>query len=234
MKIKSIFLFPGYFLNSYVQSWQFLGPFHGLVHLLKETWYHRRYSVFTPYLKANLATTKELSSGKDSIENEPGPYTWFLSGLRKVNLPAHHISFLDIGCGTGRFIGVAIQLGFPFVAGIDLDKEGLKIAEQNALLSQRKSRSPSKYVLTFADAAYYEIPPEINLIYFFNPFGPVTMERVINNILNSHAGRKRDIYIIYAFPKFEDLFLANGFNIEYSEYDKKRKTLSVLKLPLAH
>ena len=206
-------------------------PWVALSWLVQENYYQFKYKISTPYLGENLNSTIMLAAEKDAYENMPGSYFLFHTGLKKINLEPKLISFLDVGCGTGRFVSVAIQHTFLFSRGIDLDSAGLRIAAQNAVISGRRAGDQNSYEIINCDASLYDIPGDVNVIYFFNPFGEKTMQHVVSNITKSYALKPRNIYVIYIIPVFEALFLRTGFKLIYSLSHKNQKSLSVLKLP---
>lgn len=87
-------------------------------------------------------------------------------------------------------MAAAISIGFHKVSGIDLDKEGL----QNATVACNeisKRFNNSDFEIDNIDAATYDIPNSINVIFMFNPFGKKTMIEVIKiseRVLNYHRG----------------------------------------------
>ena len=134
----------------------------------------------------------------------------------------HH--FLDIGCGKGRALCVAAHKGFIKVTGIDLSRDLCDKAKEN--LSITKQKVP---LLDFAvinnDAFYFEIPADVDCIFFFNPFDEVIMSGVVKNILSSIHQHPRKISAVYVNPMHKELFLKAGFNEVY--YSKKMKYLEV-------
>ena len=136
----------------------------------------------------------------------------------------HPSHFLDIGCGKGRALCVAAHKGFMKVSGIDLSKELCDKAKENLGITKEK-----KPLLDFSiinnDAFYFEIPADVDCIFFFNPFDEIIMSGVVKNILNSLQQHQRKISIAYVNPLHKELFLKAGFSEVY--YSKKMKYLEV-------
>lgn len=128
--------------------------------------------------------------------------------------------FLDLGCGKGRTLVVAAYYGFRKVTGVDFSKAFCE--EALALVNSVKKTYPStEFKLVHQDAFYFDIPPDVNAIYLFNPFDEVIMSGVVSNIVKSQAEFPRTIYILYINPQFEKLFKEEGFTREY-HYAKLR------------
>ena len=138
--------------------------------------------------------------------------------LEHVNLYPHNKHFLDIGCGKGRAMVVAAHFGFTNISGIDFSKEFCVKAEEHL---QQLAIKNIRTSVQHADAFYYKIPVETEVIFLFNPFDDVIMSGVVENILMSHEQRPRSIYVVYMNPQQKDLFTEAGFSTVY-EYRKMK------------
>ena len=137
--------------------------------------------------------------------------------------PFYH--FLDIGCGKGRALCVAAHKGCMKLTGIDLSKELCDKAKENLNITKQKIPALNFSVIN-NDAFYFEIPADVDCIFFFNPFDEIIMSGVVKNILKSLQQHPRKISLIYVNPLHKELFLKAGFNEVY--YNKKMKYLEVL------
>ena len=137
-----------------------------------------------------------------------------------TNKPINH--FLDIGSGKGRALCVAASKGFKQVTGIDFSRELCDMAKEN--LAVTKQKIPSlQYNIVNNDAFYFEIPDDVDCIFFFNPFDEIIMSAVVNNILTSLQNHPRNINIIYVNPLHKELFIKAGFKEIW--HSKKMKYL---------
>ncbi|MEJ7625383.1 MAG: class I SAM-dependent methyltransferase [Ferruginibacter sp.] len=122
--------------------------------------------------------------------------------------------FIDIGCGKGRVLCVAAHFGMKKISGIDFSKEFCARAKLN--IEKVKTNLPHlQYKIHNNDAFYYDIPPDADCIFFFNPFDKVIMSGVINNINTSLEEYPRAMTIIYLNPMSKELFIAIGFKEIY-------------------
>ncbi len=138
--------------------------------------------------------------------------------------PKQQAHFLDIGCGKGRALCVAAHQGFRTVTGIDFAKDLCVAANEN--LSITKQNIPAlNYKVINNDAFYFEIPDDVDCIFFFNPFDEFIMSAVVNYICTSLQENPRKLNIIYVNPLHKEYFLKAGF-IE-TWYIKKMKYLEV-------
>lgn len=145
--------------------------------------------------------------------------------------PSNH--FLDIGCGKGRVLCVAAQLGYSKLTGIDFSKDLCEEATAN--LEHTKIKFPDlQYTIITKDAMNYEIPKDADRIFLFNPFDIVVMGAVVYNIMESAQEYPRDIYVIYANPIYAELFIDEGFEEVFHTKAMKYLEASILKLPALH
>ncbi|MEP7254744.1 MAG: class I SAM-dependent methyltransferase [Ferruginibacter sp.] len=135
--------------------------------------------------------------------------------------------FLDIGSGQGRALCIAASKGFKQVTGIDFSKELCDAAKAN--LTVTKQKIPSlQFSIINNDAFYFEIPDDVDCIFFFNPFDEIIMSAVVNNILTSLQSHPRKINIIYVNPLHKELFIKADFKETW--YSKKMKYLEAVIL----
>lgn len=141
------------------------------------------------------------------------------------NKPLKH--FLDMGCGKGRAMCMAAHYGFNKVTGIDLSKDLCLAAEANLTLT--KKRFPQlHYKVINNDAFYYDIPGDIDCIFFFNPFDEIIMSAVVNNIFESLQDNPRKLKIIYVNPLHKEQFIKAGYRETW--YSKKMKYIEAVIL----
>jgi 16S rRNA G966 N2-methylase RsmD len=101
--------------------------------------------------------------------------------------------FIDYGSGKGAAIIHAKKLGFRQTIGVEFAKELNDIAVKNI-----EKMNLLNVESIYADATTYQVPNNVSVIYFFNPFDKVVMEKVIDNLLQQKENFLNDVYIIYA------------------------------------
>ncbi len=103
--------------------------------------------------------------------------------------------FIDYGSGKGAALIHASQMGFKEVYGIEFAKE-----LNDTSLDNIKKLNLTNIHSLHQDATTFMPPKETTVIYFFNPFDEVVMEKVIENILEVKSSFLEDVYIIYGRP----------------------------------
>lgn len=104
---------------------------------------------------------------------------------------------VDLGCGKGRVLLVAAELGFEEVRGVEFAEELCATARRNCERYFGRKRLSTRFHVEHADAANYEIKPSEHLFFMFNPFDHIVMGRVLDNIQRSCAQYPRRVMILY-------------------------------------
>lgn len=107
--------------------------------------------------------------------------------------------FIDYGSGKGAALVHAREAGFEKVYGVEFAKE----LHETALRNIQKLGLDHIY-LYHEDATRFAPPVETTLIYFFNPFDEVVMERVSQQIQKSRFDSD-EVYIIYGRATCSDI-----------------------------
>jgi len=119
--------------------------------------------------------------------------TQLVNDLEKlIAKPLKKNVFVDYGSGKGAAIIHAKQIGFERTIGIEFAKELHEQAVKNI-----KKLELENVESLYADAASYILSNDISLIFFFNPFDEVVMQKVIDNIVTQKESFKNDVYVIY-------------------------------------
>ena len=129
---------------------------------------------------------------------EPTAYS-VLERLAESGFFSHADTVLDYGCGKGR---VGFFLSYRTKArtiGIEYDEHIYRDALANRITAV--SRVKPDFVLTRAEE--YEVPPEVNRCYFFNPFSVEILRKVIARIIDSWYERPREIFLFFYYPADE-------------------------------
>ena len=104
--------------------------------------------------------------------------------------------FLDIGCGLGRSLVVANELGFVDLNGVDISDDLISKCRNNMIKAGISPR------LSCSDVAKFEIPSGRLAIFLFNPFGEERMRDLVTKLLL----REQETLVIYHNPKYSECF----------------------------
>ncbi len=120
-----------------------------------------------------------------------------------LNEDLQSFTFFDLGCGKGRALLVASNLGFEQVIGVEFARELADIAKANL----EKMRIANATVIQ-SDAADFHFPNNDIVVFLNNPFGREVMRKVVANLRTVRAGR---LYVIYRVPMCPDAFDGSDF-----------------------
>lgn len=107
--------------------------------------------------------------------------------------------FVDFGSGMGRVVVLAATYPFRKVIGVELTAELHEIAEENIRNARRRLRCKD-IELNQMDAREYVVPPEVTVIFCWNPFGKEVLEKVFENVWKSVQESPREVVLLYTYP----------------------------------
>ena len=128
----------------------------------------------------------------------PTPYS-VLERLADSGLIRKGDVLLDYGCGKGR---VGFFLSYRVKAktiGIEYDER----IYQGALENRKNTVSGIKPDFVLTRAEEYEVPPEVNRCYFFNPFSEEILRKVMARIIESWYDDPREVFLFFYYPADE-------------------------------
>lgn len=131
---------------------------------------------------------------------EPTPYS-VLERLAQSGRIRKKQVLLDYGCGKGRVdFFLAYQAGCRSI-GIEYDDRIYEKAVEN----QKAAVSSGRVRMEQANAEMFPVPPEVDRIYFFNPFSVEILQKVMNRILDFYYEQMRPIQLFFYYPSDEYL-----------------------------
>ena len=147
-----------------------------------------------------IKTTGRDDSNSDQYRYpyEPTPYC-VLERLANSGLIRKRDVVLDYGCGKGR---VDFFLSYQTKAkaiGIEYDER----IYQGALENQKNAVSGEKTEFVLARAEEYEVSPEVNRYYFFNPFSVELLRKVMARMIESYYEKPREVFLFFYYPSEE-------------------------------
>ncbi len=176
-----------------------LGTADRLLSMLEERIFDWRYGTDT----VGAVAAGELAAAKGKVSKFEIYQATRLRSFRQVMArlePTHESVFVDFGCGKGRVLLAAAQLGFKRVEGVEFAAELCSIAERNIAAFQSRRRTTTLFRVVQSDAAAYVVPDDADYFYFFNPFGEPVMRETLANIVKSLERRPRRATLIYCNP----------------------------------
>ena len=146
-------------------------------------------------LKIRTTGRDDSHSDRFRYPYEPTPYD-VLERLANSGYITKKNVLLDYGCGKGR---VSFFLSYQVrcrCIGVEYDERIYKAALENR--EHAVSGTGTVFVHTSAEA--YEIPSEVDRIFFFNPFSIEILQKVMRRIRKSWYASEREILLFFYYP----------------------------------
>ena len=153
-----------------------------------------------PMSRHHVHTTGRDDSRSDQYRYpyEPTPYS-VLERLVNTGLIRKGNVLLDYGCGKGRVDFFLSRQTRCRAIGIEYDERIWQKAEEN-----RNSGSfVDKVSFVCMDAREFNVPVDVDRIYFFNPFSVEILQRVLARIRDSYYESMREILLFFYYPSEE-------------------------------
>ena len=114
-----------------------------------------------------------------------------------TGIDAREFTFVDLGCGKGRALLVAAQLGFRQVIGVEFADELPEIARENARIM-----GFGEITVIQGDAGEFLFPAGDLVVFLHNPFWIPVMRRVVENLRRARYGR---LFVLYLTPQIPEI-----------------------------
>ncbi len=128
-------------------------------------------------------------------------------------------TLVDIGCGKGRVLMLAVEYPFPEIVGVELNPHLARVARKNLRKWQRRSQqigvphvpgfgtwdSDHRVQILEADALSIPLPAGPVALFYFNSFERPMMEMWLSRLAELSRRRTAPLDLIYIHPEFERL-----------------------------
>jgi SAM-dependent methyltransferase len=130
--------------------------------------------------------------------------------------PLEQTAFLDIGAGKGRAMLLAAEYPFRRIVGVELHPALAAAARSNIERWQANHTGPAMR-LEEGDAMRLRMPAGPCVVFLFNPFDIVLMDRLLDRLKSQFRDRRNELDILYVndeqrrliqeeHPQFQELW----------------------------
>jgi predicted RNA methylase len=186
------------------------GIYNGLSQLVVQWSFDRRHglSAFLPREVRHEASEPEFRIS-DAMQYQGVDPRLALETLNWLPMELRsNATFVDYGCGKGRGLAVGILAGFRQLIGVEVSRDLATLAERN--LQTLRLRHPGVHIeLQTMDAVRFQPPEGPLVVFLYNPFVGLTLERVVQRLAD-HATRS-PVHVVYINPRGRSAFLDHGF-----------------------
>lgn len=167
--------------------------------------------VWDQRLKIKTTGRDDVRADEYRYPYEPTPYV-VLQRLADSGLLGQQDCLVDYGCGKGRVEFFLADRTRTRTIGIEYDERIFYDAQEN----QKSARYRGRAEFVLARAESYEVPPEVNRCYFFNPFSVEILHKVMARILESYYAAPRQIFLFFYYPS--DAYVAYLMGVEEVDF----------------
>lgn len=139
-----------------------------------------------------------------AVDYEPTPIKLIEKFLESAQSANTERTFIDLGCGKGRVLIKAAELGFKRLIGVEFAEDIASSARENLDRALKPGLDVSWTILS-EDATAFR-PPENDLVIFlYNPFAEPVVEKVADWI-EAHIARGYAVDVIYYNSQCRKIF----------------------------
>lgn len=137
------------------------------------------------------------------VRYEPTNEGDFRRALSMIEEDFSTFTFIDIGCGKGKTLLLASELGFKQLVGVEFAPELVEVARENL-----RNKNIRNGTIQHADASEYGFTNSDCVVYLYDPFEREVMTKVIANLSKL---KHRTLYVVYYNPRLAADFDQCGF-----------------------
>lgn len=152
---------------------------------------------FDRLLKIRTCGRDDTNADQYNYPYEPTPYC-VLERLANSGLIRKNNMVIDYGCGKGRVDFFLSSQCRCKSTGVEYDQR----IYQGAMENLEKTRT-GRVQFILGKAEDYELPPESDRFYFFNPFSVEILFTVLNRIETSYYENPREMLLFFYYPSDE-------------------------------
>ena len=130
----------------------------------------------------------------------------FTAAMEHLRLDWPRFTFVDVGCGKGRAMLLALRFPFRRAVGVEISPALAAVAQENLRRFAAPWRCASTDVEAIAgDATTFEIPSGPLVFFLYHPFAAPVMKRFLAHVFQALHAESREAYLLYANPELAGL-----------------------------
>lgn len=158
---------------------------------------------------SGLIWGERLGSGQQEEYWATGYYgispSIFWQAMDRLGLDWTRYTFVDVGCGKGRALMLALRYPFRRAWGVELSAELAAVANQNFDRFQAEWRCNLPVEAIAGDATILKLPPGPLILYLYHPFAAPVMRKFLTHLHASLEQEPRQVYLLYVNPELGEL-----------------------------
>lgn len=136
--------------------------------------------------------------------------------------------FFDIGCGKGRVVMLASEMGFREVGGVELDPQLAKLGQSNLESWAKTGKAVCPVRILEGDATEVPLPKLPCVFFLYNSFRAPVVQKMLERLEAHASAQAGEMWVIYlmpneaaefaGFPRFERVWEGG---VRMSEEDRR-------------
>lgn len=139
-------------------------------------------------------------SGEHAVEYSPTAVKSFHFMMERIGIDPSDYAFVDIGSGKGLVMLLASDYPFRRIIGVEASAQLCEVARSNVAAYDSPSQRCTNLEVLEGDATAFAMPEENTVFYLCNPFGPVVLERFLDQLERSLRAHPRHVLLVYDNP----------------------------------
>jgi precorrin-6B methylase 2 len=135
--------------------------------------------------------------------------------------------FVDVGCGRGRVLCCAARHVCQKVIGIEYSDEFCVTAHANAR-QMRGKQTPIVVQKGIAEEFDYS---DATVLYFFCPFGPATLDVVLNKIRKDNSTHRLRMAFVNLSANHDEVFANHAWLTTYDRWETEAGVIKFFRRP---
>lgn len=159
---------------------------------------------------------------KTGFHYEPTPVPALKFMLKMLSINHSEYTFIDYGSGKGRVLLCASEYPYKRIVGVEYSSELHTVAKKNIKTWKNPKVKCFALESICIDACDFVLPAGPLILFFFTPFKPSVICKVVNNIQESLTINPRPIQILYYGSNPEFIDALRKLNLNYKEIYRRR------------
>jgi hypothetical protein len=136
----------------------------------------------------------------------------FAEAIASLDIEHREFTLIDLGSGKGRALILGLSYPFRRILGVEFALELHRAAETNLISLAASGTDTSRIELFHADVTEFDFPLEPLVIFLYNPFDGVVMQKMVERVHQTHSENPRPILVLYVNPFFQKVWIDGGFS----------------------
>jgi hypothetical protein len=173
-------------------------------HCIFDSWQDRRLAIDASGLHEQEQLASSGPNARYSYVYLGTPHLVIDLAFRRFNVDPSRFTFVDLGSGKGRVVVRAATRPFKRVEGVELSPKMHNVALENVHNANVAGKLRSPVFVRNEDVLKYDIPETPLVLFFFNSFQRVALNKFLDKLQQSLRDRPRECYFVYVNPRNGD------------------------------